>query len=206
MKDATLYAGRGPSCPRRGAGWALAFFLLTATVFLLPGGASAQVARSVVLVDFVDESAEGWMVPVDRLPSSYLPQLLAGTPALRLIAGDPVRAALRTHGWRSPDMVSLTRSVELGLALGAQRVVTGRWITAEVALLPDGPPSGTGRPIHSEGLARAGVDVRVVEVADRRVILHDVFRGYAFGPPSRFLLLQAAEEALRNFVVAAGRL
>jgi hypothetical protein len=160
----------------------------------------------VVLVDFVDESAEGWMVAVDRLPGSYLPGLLAGTPGLRLITGDPVRAALRTRGWQPSDMVSLTRSVELGLALGAQRVVTGRWITAEVTSLPDEPASATGRPVRSEGLGRAGAEARVVEVTDRRVILHDVFRGYAFGSPSRFLLLQAAEEALRNFAVAARRL
>lgn len=205
MKDARLHTGRVPSSLRRCAGWVLAF-LLTVTVFLPPGGASAQVARAVVLVDFVDESAEGWMVRVDRLPSSYLPRLLADTPGLRLIAGDPVRAALRTHGWQPVDMVSLARSVELGMALGAQWVVTGRWITAEVTLLPDEPPSGAGRPIHCEGLARAGVEVRVVEVADRRVILHDVFGGHAFGLPSRILLLQAAEEALRNFGVAARRL
>jgi hypothetical protein len=160
----------------------------------------------VALVDFVDESAEGWMVGVDRLPSSYLPRLLVDTPALRLIAGDPVRAALRTRGWQPYDMVSLTRSVELGLALGAQRVVTGRWITAEVTSLPDEPASGTGRPVRIEGLGRAGAEVRVVEVADRRVILHEFFQGYAFGSPSRFLLLQAAEEALRNFAVVAGRL
>ncbi|MDR7426436.1 MAG: hypothetical protein QN152_13285 [Armatimonadota bacterium] len=167
---------------------------------------SAQSLRVVVLVDFVDQSTEGWMVGVGQIAVPSIVQALAKAPQLRVIAGDPVRDVLRQRGWLPADLVSPLRSAEVGRVLGAEWVVTGRWITAEVTGLPDEPPGTTMVPSFREGLARAAVEVRVLEVASRRVLRQEVVRAQAFGPPSRMLLLEAAEAALRQVATILARL
>ncbi len=196
---------------RRGAlrpGGVLTSAGLVVLLALLMGaaGGSAQSLRVIVLVDFVDESTEGWMVGAGQIAVPSIAQALARVSQLRVIAGDAVRDVLRQRGWRPADLISPLRSAEVGRVLGAEWVVTGRWVTAEVTGLPDEPPGTAMAPVTREGLARAAVEVRVLDVASRRVLWQEVVRAQAFGPPSRMLLLEAAEAALRQVATILARL
>jgi len=198
---------RGGGAPGRGGVLtSVGLVVLLALLLGVAARGSAQSLRVVVLVDFVDESTEGWMVAAGQIAVPSIVQALARVAQLRVIAGDAVRDVLRQRGWHPADLVSPLRSVEVGRVLGAEWVVTGRWITAEVTGLPEEPPGTAMAPVFREGLARAAVEVRVLDVASRRVVRQEVVRAQAFGPPSRMLLLEAAEAALRQVATILARL
>lgn len=181
--------------------------LMTAVVVLvLAGAASAQPAATVVLVDFADESSEGRMIGTETFTTPTLQHFLSRRrPDLATVAGNPVRTWLQSRGWAPAGFLSTGRAAELGAALGARLVVTGRWVTLDLVSIPDEPPV-PGQPVRGETLGRAAAEVRVVDVQARRVVYEEVLRSQVFGLPGRQALLLAAQDVLREAAERVSRL
>jgi hypothetical protein len=151
---------------------------------------AAQGVRVVAVADFLDESADGGQIGAARL-SADLQRLLAerGRDRMRVVAVDEVRAAMRARGYKPEDMVSPTRAAEIATAVGAEWIVTGRWLHLDLDDLRMTDPiwlmSG-----------HATIEIRVLEAATRRIVLRDSFLGVAYGAGRWGLLQQAAYAAL----------
>lgn len=175
--------------------------LVLLAFLLLAPPAVAQAPRAVAIVDFVDDSDGGIHVGADRF-SAELDALLAARAAgrVRAVSGEPVRAALRARGLTPRDLVSPTRAAEVGAAVGAEWIVTGRWSQLATFAIPD-EPSGMTPPPREQG-AVALLDVRVLEVSSRRVLLRSSYAGHSFFHTGRFALIAAAREALQKAAAA----
>lgn len=160
--------------------------------------AQAQSARTVAVVDFLNISVDSGLVP-SALLSEILQDLLQHRAAgrFRVIAGDNVRAALRTRGYTAEDLIFPSRAVEIAQAVGADWLVTGRW--TQLRFIGRSTPEDPGMPPIRQGdqFAYAAVEVRVLEAANRRILFEGRFTGEATGGDLSSLLL-AATEALRD--------
>ncbi len=184
-----------------------ALLLLVSVVLLLPQPVRAQAARPVAIADFADESVDGKFIRAERL-SGELQQLLSQQAAgrLRLIAGDEVRAALQARGLVPIDLISPSKAAEVGAAVGAEWIVTGRWTRLRLIHLrePQMPPD---LPRGSQdGWAYATIHVRVLETATRRVLLEQDYSTDVFGLATPFLLQIAARKVLEGAAAGIARL
>jgi hypothetical protein len=165
-------------------------------VMLLASGAGAAAeigrpdlskARVLAIAPFADDT----YVPPALLSwgPRRLKDLLAGT-GYQIVAPEDVAAAMKRLGISPRDLVSLTRTVDVGTAVGADAVLTGRITHAQWEAGRFGIPFG--------GIGRVVNDVRVLEVATRLKYLQDEISCQMPGP------LQAALDCVvRNI---AGRL
>ncbi len=171
----------------------LAVLLLALLVLASPG--AAQATRTVAIVDFADETGDGINIGAVYF-SADLAQALAsaGGGRLRVLAVEGVRQALRARRYAPADLVSPTKAQEIAQAVGADWVVTGRWLHLDLDLPDDGarvPP-----------LASALLEIRVLDAASRQVLLNDTFSGLMAGLSfpgtigNYFLLRQAARQAI----------
>lgn len=169
--------------------------LIIAAVLAVP--ASGQTVRVLAVADFVDESIDGASIGAPQL-STALAQFISERAAgrFRVIAGSQVRDALRARGYGPRDLVSLTRAGEIAVAVGAELIVTGRW----TVLTADRPEPLSSGMVRFDSFGQAVLEIRVLEVATRRILLQDSASGTAQGGGSigvlwraaRFALLQAA--------------
>ena len=171
-------------------------------VLLLVGlrPAAAQTRTVLAIADFADEGADGRLIQASRLSRYLQEKLQAGAgDRLQLVAGDEVRAAMRTQGVAPLDLLSRSRAATLATAIGASRIVIGTWRTLSVSAAPDDPGS---TPRGSEHMATAIFEMWLIDGASGGVTLQATFVGRASGLPIRLALLQAAREALNQAVKA----
>lgn len=169
--------------------------LLSALTLLLlvaaPGAAQTTPAmRVVAVVDFVDETADGFLIQAPRL-SEELQRLIAERAGsrLRIVPVETVRAAMRQRNLTPRDLFGPNRSSEVAAAVGADWIVTGRWMHLDTDMEHE-----AGMPFRPTG--SAVLDIRVLEVSPRRVLLDDSFSGSSAGWSGFFLLRFAAQQAL----------
>ncbi len=156
-----------------------------------PGAAqTTQPVRVVAIVDFVDETADGFLIQAPRL-SEELQRLLTERAGgrLRVVPVETVRAAMRERNLGPRDLFGPNRSAEVAAAVGADWIVTGRWTHLDTDM-----ERAAGMPFHPTGSAL--LEIRVLEVSSRRVLLNDSFSGFSAGLPGSFLLRFAAQQAL----------
>lgn len=163
--------------------------LVLALLLLAPPGV-AQTVRVVAVADFVDETADGFLIAAPKM-SEELQRLLAerGVGRLRVVPVDAVRAAMRERNVGPRDLFGPNRAAEVAAAVGAEWIVTGRWLhlDTDVERVP-------GMSFHPTGSAL--LEIRVLEASSRRVLLDDSFSGFSAGLPGWFLLRVAAHQAL----------
>lgn len=162
---------------------AVCLVAMLSVVLVLP--AFGQTARVVAVADFVDESVDGNLVSAPQL-SAMLQRFLVdrGGGRLRVVDVERVRAALRTAKFSPSDLIYPSRAVEIAKAVGADWIITGRWTHLDI-------DEDFVRPSFPE--TRAMIELRVLDVATRRILLEDSFYGQATGRS----LTRAAEQALR---------
>ena len=162
-----------------------------ALLTLAPPGA-AQALRVVAVADFVDETVDGYQIGAVRLSADLQAYLAAqGRDRLRVVAVDEVRAAIRARGYAPADLVSPTKAAEIAQAVGADWLITGRWVYLD---LDRERQAGVRVP----ALAQAVIEIRVLQASTRRTLLNDTFSGIGFGLTNAFLLRQAARVALQR--------
>ena len=162
-----------------------------ALLTLAPPGA-AQALRVVAVADFVDETVDGYQIGAVRLSAELQAYLAAqGRDRLRVVAVDEVRAAMRARGYAPADLVSPTKAAEIAQAVGADWLITGRWVYLD---LDRERQAGVRVP----ALAQAVIEIRVLQASTRRTLLSDTFSGIGFGLTNAFLLRQAARVALQR--------
>lgn len=177
--------------------------LAAAVILLALAPAQGQTIRTVALADFEDISLDSGLIPIAHL-SEVLRQLLQQQAGgqWRIIAGDPVRAAMRARGFTSQDLIFPSRASQIAQAVGAEWVVTGRWTQLRFISRSTPEPPSTR---HGDALAIADVEVRVLEASSRRRVFEGQFSGRSVGGDFGSLLL-AATEALRGVAAAIARL
>ncbi len=146
--------------------------------------------RVVAIVDFVDETADGFLIQAPRL-SEELQRLLAERAGgrLRVVPVETVRVAMRARNLGPRDLFGPNRSAEVAAAVGADWIVTGRWMHLDTDV-----ENEPGMLFHPTGSAT--LEIRVLETASRRVLLDDSFSGSSAGWSGWFLLRFAAQQAL----------
>lgn len=171
---------------------------LAAIIAAIP--ATAQTTRVVAVADFVDESHGGLFISASRLndPLATLINNRAGG-RLRVASVAELRNHMRARGFTPRDLVSPTSASVIAVALGADLIVTGRWTHLDA----DAPEFD---PIFSPGSANAVLEIRVLEVATRRVILRESFHGIASGGGAIGMLWRAAYMALYHAADTISRL
>lgn len=167
---------------------------LLVVLLALGTGAAAEIGRPdlskvrvLAIAPFVDDT----YVPPTLLSwgPRRLRDLLAGS-GYQIVSPDDVAAAMRRLGIIPRDLVGLTRTVDVGTAVGADAVLTGRITHAQWEAGRFGTPFG--------GIGRVDIDVRVLDVATRLKYLEDDVSCQVPGP------FQAAMDCVvRNI---AGRL
>lgn len=179
------------------------FAALTLALLVLATPAGAQATRVVAIIDFADETADGFLIGASKL-NADLERLLAERAAerLRVLPVDTVRAAMRDRNLGPRDLFGPNRQIELAAVVGADWIVTGRWTNldtdVEVIDRPPLPPI-----VHAS--ASAVLEIRVLEASTRRLLLNDSFMGQSSGA-SRFALRFAARQALWRTAEAIARL
>ena len=181
--------------------WVALFIVLLA---LVPGrAATAQPPPSplsqvkvVVVAPLADEA--GMRAELTRWTAWRLTERIAHL-GVRVVPLDQAERALREMGRRPTDLISLTTSADLGRRLGADAVITGRLLRADV----DGPrrvPPPVSPEEVPEGPPEAIVtlDLRLLAVDSRLVLFQAEVAGHGFG---FFALWQAADLALRDFIL-----
>ena len=181
--------------------------LLVGLALLLPLPAGAQGPRPVAIADFSDESMDGRVIRAARL-SVELQHLLDAQAGgrLRVLAGEEIRAALRARGYTPDDLVSPSRAADVGAAVGAEWITTGRWTQLTFTPIPDFPQDPTEPRVWGDSVAYAALQIRVLHVPSRRILLEQGFYGSAFGRPRFAVLLAAAREVLRDAAAGITRL
>jgi len=172
--------------------------LLAAIIVAMP--AMAQTTRVIAVADFVDETHGGVFISASRLnePLATLINNRAGG-RLRVASVTVLRDEMRARGLTPRDLVSPTSASVIAVALGADLIVTGRWthLDADAREL---------EPFFSPGSANAVLEIRVLDVATRRVVLRDSFHGIAAGGGAIGMLWRAAYMALYHAADTIGRL
>src|SRR3972149_6987386 len=141
-----------------------------ALLTLAPPGA-AQALRVVAVADFVDETVDGYQI----------------------------RAVRRARGYAPADLVSPTKAAEIAQAVGADWLITGRWVHLDV-------DRERQAGVRVSALAQAVIEIRVLQASTRRTLLSDTFSGIGIGITNAFLLRQAARVALPRAAVRISNL
>jgi curli biogenesis system outer membrane secretion channel CsgG len=151
----------------------LAAVLVLAAAFL-PGGAAAGPARPdlarvrvIAVAPFADEAA--FSRDVAAYGARRLSELVARAP-FEVIAPPRVAEEMRRQGATARELLSPSRTVALGQALGADAVITGRVTFLMVEREREDPAPGFG---HIS--ARVDVDIRLLDVATRVNLFQDTF-------------------------------
>ena len=167
--------------------WTLTLLLLTVRQ---PVGAQT-VSAVVVVAPFADEV--NLRDDLARWTSARLIALLS-KKGVQVIPAAQMVSALREVGLRPSDLVSLASNETLAHQLGADVVITGRIIRADLdhegTFVPEEPPSGPPE-------AFVTLRLRMVVIATRRVSYADI-TGHAIG--GFFGLAHAADQALQQYV------
>lgn len=173
--------------------------LLAAIIVAMP--AMAQTTRVIAVADLVDETHGGVFISASRLnePLATLINNRAGG-RLRVASVTVLRDEMRARGLTPRDLVSPTSASVIAVALGADLIVTGRWTHLDA----DAPEFEES--FFSPGSANAVLEIRVLEVATRRVVLRDSFHGIAAGGGAIGMLWRAAYMALYHAADTIGRL
>lgn len=164
-----------------------------------------QSARAVAVVDFVDETSDGRMIGAARM-SADLAADLAGAAGgrLRVVPVETVRAAMAARGYGTREIFNTTKMMEIAAAVGADVIVTGRWMHLDADWITTGDP-GKERILYAIGTAM--IEVRVIGAPTRRVLLaesySDTATGFGFSRP--FLVLRAARQVLRQVALSVAR-
>ncbi len=190
-------AGRDPRL------WGLALF---AAALAIAPAASAQPAstalsqaRVVAVAPIADEV--GFQAVLVRWTAQRLAERMAPL-GVRVIPIDQAERALREMGRRPADLINLGVTADLGQRLGADAVITGRLLRADVDARRV-PPPAPGEIPEGPPTAFVTLDFRLLAVDGRRVLLRAEVAGHGFGS---FSLHQATELALRDFIARlAGR-
>lgn len=168
------------------------------------GKSQAQAPRVVAIADFVDESPDGALIQAPRL-NATLERILAerGSGRLRVVSSGEVRAAMSAQGSTARDLVSPTKAIAVAQAVGAEWIVTGRWLHLDVDVftLPSRTDPLVEIPVAI--VADSLLELRVLEAKTRRIVLQDAFGGESRGVSRLGVLTQAARIALQR---AADRL
>lgn len=172
--------------------------LLAAIIVAMP--AMAQTTRVIAVADFVDETHGGVFISASRL-NEPLATLINNRAAgrLRVASVAVLRDEMRARGLTPRDLVSPTSASVIAVALGADLIVTGRWTHLDA-------DAGELEPFFSPGSANAVLEIRVLDVAARRVVLRDSFHGIAAGGGAIGMLWRAAYMALYHAADTIGRL
>lgn len=132
--------------------------------------------------------------PLAERGAVRLSNLLRGGP-FQIIEAQRVATEMERAGVRPPDLISPSRTVELGMRLGADAVLTGRVVQIYQELERERSDNGGG----SFSLeSRVAIDVRILEVGTRLILLQEEFRCNV-----PFLAFEAMECVVR---AVAGRL
>lgn len=176
------------------------FWVLCAVAVLvaaLGAPAAGQGVRTVAVVDFVDETSDGRLIGASRL-STDLAAELAGISGgrLRVVPVETVRAAMAARGYALREIFNTTKMVEIAAAVGADVIVTGRWMHLDTDWIT--LEQRMDRPLILYAVGNAMIEVRVIEAPSRQVLLAESFSDTVtgFGPPS--LILRAARQVLRQ--------
>ncbi len=119
---------------------------------------------------------------------------LAGRASFRMIPSSEVAGAMRRLGFVARDLISPSRTIELGKAVGADAVLTGR-ITYALRERADGRDNTSMLPGGS-GESRVDVDIRILEVSTRLKLFEEQFSCQVGG------LLQAAMDCVMRDVAS----
>jgi hypothetical protein len=140
------------------------------------GHADLSKVRVLALAPFEAET----YVPRDILDAApaRLGDLIARAPYRVVPAGD-VAAAMKRLDIAPRDLIGLTRTVEVGTAVGADAVLTGRITLAQWEGRPRAPEIGA---VFGVGTSRVDMDVRVLEVATRLKVFERQFSCQTPGP------------------------
>lgn len=161
-------------------------------VSLMP--AVAQTRTVLAIADFSEDGGDGGLIHSSQM-STYLQQRLQALAAdrLQVVAGDEVRAAMRAQSLTPDDLFLRSRAIAVAEAVGASRIVTGRWYT--LALVPE-PDSAGAFPRGNEPLATAIFDMWVFDGPTKRVALQARYVARESGVAPRIALEKAAQRAL----------
>lgn len=172
--------------------------LLAAIIVAMP--AMAQTTRVIAVADLVDETHGGVFISASRLnePLAALINNRAGG-RLRVASVTVLRDEMRARGLTPRDLVSPSSASVIAVALGADLIVTGRWTHLDA-------DAREFEPFFSPGSANAVLEIRVLEVATRRVVLRNSFHGIAAGGGAIGMLWRAAYMALYHAADTIGRL
>lgn len=174
---------------------------------VLVAPAAAQSVRTVAVIDFVDETSDGRMIGATRLSAELAAELAAASGGrLRVVPVETVRAAMASRGYAPRDIFNTTKMLEIAAAVGADLIVTGRWMHLDTDWVVIERPKDD-RPLFRYLIGSAMIEVRVLEAPSRQVLLADSFsdsvQGF-FGPP--LAMLQAARRVLRQAAVTIARI
>jgi len=151
----------------------------------------AQTVSVVVAVAFTDEV--DLRDDLARFAATRLIALLS-RKGVQVVPVAQMETALREVGLRPSDLVSLASNETLAHQLGADVVITGRIIRADLdhegTFVPEEPPSGPPE-------AFVTLRLRMMIIATRRVSYADI-TGHAVG--GLFGLAHAADQALQQYV------
>lgn len=107
--------------------------------------------------------------PLRQQGAARLSDLLKGGP-FQIIETARVAAEMGQTGVSAADLISPSRTVALGMQLGADAVLTGR----VVQIFQDSDPAEEGGGTSIEG--RVTIDVRILEVRTRFIVLQEEVR------------------------------
>jgi len=174
--------------------------VLAALLAVAPAtAAQGPAVRTIAVADFVDDSTDGGVIGASRL-NAVLGRLVAdrGGDRVRVVATEAVRAAMQAQGVLAPDLVSPTRAVALAQAVGADWIVTGRWLHLDVDIftVPSRADPTVEVPVSVVGGSL--LEIRVLEAATRRVVLRDSLGGESRGFSPFWALRRAAQVALQR--------
>ena len=151
----------------------------------------AQTVSAVVAVAFTDEV--DLRDDLARFAATRLIALLS-RKGVQVVPVAQMETALREVGLRPSDLVSLASNETLAHQLGADVVITGRIIRADLdhegTFVPEEPPSGPPE-------AFVTLRLRMMVITTRRISYADV-TGHAVG--GFFGLAHAADQALQQYV------
>ncbi|MDQ7859695.1 MAG: hypothetical protein QN174_08235 [Armatimonadota bacterium] len=159
--------------------WLTAALALAAA--LLPGGVAAGPARAdlarvrvIAVAPFADDAA--FSRDVAAYGARRLSELVARA-AFQVIPPARVAEEMRRQGTTARELISPTRTVALGQALGADAVITGRVTFLMVEREREDPAPGFG---HIS--ARVDVDIRLLDVTTRVNLFQDTFICHTLAP------------------------
>ncbi len=119
---------------------------------------------------------------------------LTGRAPFRIIRASEVADAMKRLGFVPRDLISPSRTIDLGKTVGADAVLTGR-ITYALRERGDGRDS-TSMLFSGSGESRVDVDIRILEVSTRIKLLEEQFSCQLGG------LLQAAMDCVMRDVAS----